>query len=244
VRNSKRRAVYVGWLMMLAIFVFPSSAFSDVTLFAECAYTEDDLDCFIYADIDTGTELRAASFKLTYDIAEVTLDLAERASSIWYLGDAAPGFDTPNAIDTSTAGQVILATGKLDTTLTTSGVGGNRAPVGVVRFNRTGSTMPFSPTLSLSLGKPDPFDNVVQTDGVVLDDIGVTIGGFTVRERGDANADGNVTPADMLAVRNAYYGGLPLGCEPAADCNDDSTNIFPKVTPADMICIRNKYYAP
>ncbi len=232
-RKLQRQAVCLGLSVLFALLIVPPNAFSDVTLFAECAYTETDCDCYIYAGIDPGTELRSASFKLTYDAAELTLDQAERDSSVWYLGDAAPGFDTPNAIDTSTAGQVIVTVGKLDTTDTSSGVGGSRATIGVVKFNRTESSMPFSPTLlTLTLGRSSPFDNVVQTDGVVLDATGVTIGSPAVMERGDANGDGFLTNLDMFTVRGMLSTGDYVVY---ADCNDDGY-----LTNLDMFCIRGK----
>ena len=88
------------------------------------------------------------------------------------------------------------------------------------------------------MAKGGDYDNFVTVNGNPIEGTAeLTFGAITVCERGDANADGSVTPADMIAVKNAFYGGAPLNCETAADCNCDLT-----VTPADMICIKNAFY--
>jgi hypothetical protein len=83
------------------------------------------------------------------------------------------------------------------------------------------------------------FANFVTTSGTVLDAAadGVSYS-VIIRERGDANADGDVNPVDMTAVKKAYYSNASLPCWPAADCNADEN-----VDPVDMTCIKKKYYS-
>jgi len=124
--------------------------------------------------------------------------------------------------DTSTAGEVVIILGKLDTGDATAGVSGDRVLLGKVRFNRTGSSMPFSPTLGIALGKVDPYANFVDTaepTANVLDDTGVNFGTIIIAKRGDANADGNITMADAMFVKHMFQSGLPYVCY--ADANSD-----------------------
>lgn len=248
--RSSKSSLPVGFIFFVASALMPVALFAaDVDVYAEGAYTASDLVVYIYADTtgSTTTVLRSAGVKLTYKTYELTFDSAEKNESVWFLGTD-PYMDPENTI-VGDDGEVVIVLGKLDTDDPAAGVSGDRVLLGKVTFTREGSSMPFAPTLALGLGKTGDFANFVDT-GVpanVLDDddpASITFGSMTVRERGDANADGSVTPADIIAVRNAYYGDMPLGCEAAADCNDDSSDIYPNVTPADMICIRNKYYSP
>jgi hypothetical protein len=234
------------WVMAaLILLVLPAYALAlDVDVFAEGAYTATALEVRIYANINAGN-LCSYGAKLSYDTSKLTVGTATKNDDVWYFGTTAAkqGYMNP---DTATAGQIIFIGGKLDTGSPTAGVTGTRVLLGKATFTRKESSMGLGTTaetyfgINLALGKASPYDNFVTTAGVVKDGAGVAFNtANTVRERGDANGDGSVTPADMIAVRNAYYGGAALGNAVAADCNGDGS-----VTPADMICIRNKYYAP
>jgi len=251
------RFLQIGCALFLVCALAPVNAFSQVSVYAEGAYTETDLAVYIYTDITAPTELRSAGVKLTYVTSELIFASAEKndvgpdgavgtADDVWALGTES--YMNPENSSAGEDGEVVIILGKLNTEAASVGVSGDRVLLGRAKFTHTGLT---SFTLGLELGKEHPnhptdiFANFVDTESPanVLDD-SIVFGEIKIRERGDANADGSVTPADMIAVRNAYYGGAPLGCEPAADCNDDAVlpNIYPNITPADMICIRNKYY--
>lgn len=233
----------VSWLFVFAaITCVPLNAFAVVTLSAEAAYTANDLAVYIYADTG-GAELRSGGVKLTYDTNDLTLSevipnngkLARYPHPpYWYLGDSPPGLETPNAVDTSTPGVVTIIVGILDSDSpdpAATGVIGDRVLIGVVRFDRTGSDMPLSTTLALTLGKEAPFDNFVQTDKTVLDPT-VGIGEITVKERGDSNKNDLIDTGDMFVVRN-MIGGDDFSV--FADCNDNGL-----IDTGDMFCIRNK----
>ena len=230
-KKSSRSLLIIGLLVFVASALIPVNSFADVDVYGEGAYTESDLVVYIYADINSPTELRSAGVKLTYETAALTVDTAEKNDSDWFLGSES--YMDP---DMSTAGEVVIILGKLDTGDATAGVSGDRVLLGKVRFNRTGSSMPFSPTLGLALGKVDPYANFVDTaepTANVLDDTGVNFGLITVKERGDANGDGTITGADRGAVK--YFmvnGGVAY---PWMDCNDDGT-----ITGADRGCIKYK----
>ncbi len=230
-KKSSRSLLIIGLLVFVASALIPVNSFADVDVYGEGAYTESDLVVYIYADINSPTELRSAGVKLTYETAALTVDTTEKNESDWFLGSES--YMDP---DTSTAGEVVIILGKLDTGDATAGVSGDRVLLGKVRFNRTGSSIPFSPTLDLALGKVDPYANFVDTaepTANVLDDTGVNFGLITVKERGDANGDGTITGADRGAVK--YFmvnGGVAY---PWMDCNDDGT-----ITGADRGCIKYK----
>jgi len=232
-----------AFIFGLAVFLFcgflPTSSFAqDVDVYGEAAWTDSDVAVYIYADINGSAPGPICSFgvKLTHS-PDLTPDTANTGTdkTTWSLGS----HDYTDVYDEGDA--VVLIGGKLDPSDPTAGVSGERILLGKVTFTHSGATMPPSPPLALALGKSGLYSNFVCTDvdSTVLDVGGVNFGAIAINERGDANADGNVTPADMLAVRNTYYAGAALGNETAADCNGDGS-----VTPADMICIRNKYYNP
>lgn len=216
-KKSSRSLLIIGLLVFVASALIPVNSFADVDVYGEGAYTESDLVVYIYADINSPTELRSAGVKLTYETAALTVDTAEKNESDWFLGSES--YMDP---DMSTAGEVVIILGKLDTGDATAGVSGDRVLLGKVRFNRTGSSIPFSPTLDLALGKVDPYANFVDTaepTANVLDDTGVNFGTIIIAKRGDANADGNITMADAMFVKHMFQSGLPYVCY--ADANSD-----------------------
>ncbi|MDL1983654.1 MAG: dockerin type I domain-containing protein [Deltaproteobacteria bacterium] len=216
-KKSSRSLLIIGLLVFVASALIPVNSFADVDVYGEGAYTESDLVVYIYADINSPTELRSAGVKLTYETAALTVDTAEKNDSDWFLGSES--YMDP---DMSTAGEVVIILGKLDTGDATAGVSGDRVLLGKVRFNRTGSSIPFSPTLDLALGKVDPYANFVDTaepTANVLDDTGVNFGTIIIAKRGDANADGNITMADAMFVKHMFQSGLPYVCY--ADANSD-----------------------
>ncbi len=230
-KKSSRSLLIIGLLVFVASALIPVNSFADVDVYGEGAYTESDLVVYIYADINSSTELRSAGVKLTYETAALTVTSAEKNESVWFLGSES--YMDP---DTSTAGEVVIILGKLDTGDATAGVSGDRVLLGKVRFNRTGSSIPFSPTLDLALGKVDPYANFVDTaepTANVLDDTGVNFGLITVKERGDANGDGSVNVQDMSATKFYMMNGGDWHCW--MDCNADET-----INVQDMSCIKYK----
>ena len=229
-KKSSRSLLIIGLLVFVASALIPVNSFADVDVYGEGAYTESDLVVYIYADINSPTELRSAGVKLTYETAALTLDTAEKNESVWFLGSES--YMDP---DTSTAGEVVIILGKLDTGDATAGVSGDRVLLGKVRFSRTESSMPFSPTLGIALGKVNPYANFVDTaepTANVLDDTGVNFGTITIAERGDANADGNITMADAMFVKHMFQSGLPYVCY--ADANGDGA-----ISMADAMLIKH-----
>lgn len=205
----------------------------DVRVYGESAYTETDLDVYLYADINT-SNLLSFGIKLNYDPTRLAVSSAEKNSQVWYMGDSATKYPYADP-DISVPGEITIVGGKIDSADPMSGVSGQRVLLGKVKFARTDAQS--VPVLTVGYARGGSYDSFVKAGGTVLDWESVNLGTVIVRERGDANGDGRVTPADMITIRNAYYGNTPLICEPAADCNKDG-----RVTPADMICVRNKYY--
>ncbi|MGD9365817.1 MAG: dockerin type I domain-containing protein [Desulfobacteraceae bacterium] len=232
-RNGRRLILCIALIICSA--VIPASTLAaEVNVYAEGAYTETDLVLHIYADITSGAIL-SFGVKVTYPATELTYSSATKNEAVWYMGDGTTNYPYMNPEDDGS--NVVIIGGKLDTADPTAGVTGTRVLLGTVTFTHSGTT-DFS-GVTLTYGRGDgsgAYKNFVETDGTVKDG---EVTGFSVEiyERGDANADGNITPADMIAIRNAYYGGASLPSETAADCNADGS-----ITPADMICIRNKYY--
>jgi hypothetical protein len=223
-----------------------AAAEGDVYVYAEGAYTTDDLTVYIYADINVvlcsyGVALNYATSKLISDDEDPNGPVAVVNEEVWYMGTegATIPYMPP---ETSTAGKVVFIGAKLDTDTPTAGVTGDRVLLGKVTFSRTEGTDPGATPetyfgITLALGRPDlnpptvTFDNFVCTDGTIEDDDGVSFTALTVRERGDANADGVITNMDMFAVKDM----LSASYVPYADCNDDKV-----ITNMDMFCIKDK----
>ena len=231
--------------LSIAFFSVPAASHAaDIDVYAEGAYTETDLVIYIYADINAGPIL---SFGVSIEYpADLTFSAATKNEDVWYFGEGGPDhtYMDPEHVAPvgSNPGSVTIIGGKLDTTpgAASDGVNGSRVLLGSVTFTHAGVT-DFS-GVTLTYGRGDgtsAYKNFVGTDGTVYDSADTSGVDFSIGiyERGDANADGSVTPADMIAIRNHYYGGAALASETAADCNGDG-----EIAPADMICVRNKYY--
>ena len=217
-----------GFVLLAVIQLSPVTALADVNVFAEGAYTATDLVVYIYADttVGTATELRSAGVKLTYNTSELSNCTAEKNEDTWFLGDK----PYMNPDTTTTAGQVVIILGKLDTDAPEEGVSGDRVLLGKVSFTHSELTV-F--TLNLDYGKRGPaneFKNFVATDQTVLDDSAVSFGTITVRQRGDANADGTVNVNDLRTLRQ-IIGDPDAPCY--SDCNGDGT-----VNVNDLRCLR------
>ena len=73
----------------VAIFCFTTGQSMAVTVHGEGAYTDDDVQVCIYADIDISEALRSFGVRLVYNPAELTYDglKTTKNEAVWYLGD-------------------------------------------------------------------------------------------------------------------------------------------------------------
>ena len=230
----KNRVVFlVAAMVMVLAFALPAAA--AVTVYAEGAYTDSDLVVYIYADIDTDA-ICSAGVKLTYDNTVLTVAAAEKNDDVWYMGD---GTTNETYMDPEDVGDgVIVICGKLDTADPTAGVMDSRVLLGKVTFNIVGApiTTPVADPeahfgISVELGRGGDFANFVTVAGTEIDDA-VVFDGAIVRERGDANASGDITSADMFKIRSLLGSGEYIVY---ADCNGSGD-----ITGADMFCVRSK----
>lgn len=224
-KKSSRRLLIIGLLVFVMGALIPVNSFAaDVDVYAEGAYTETDFAVYIYADIN-GPNILSAGVKLTYDTSELTVTSAEKNESVWFLGGES--YMDP---DISTPGEVVFILGKLDTADPAAGVSGERVLLGKAVFTRNITN--DAPSVTLSLGRTtDTYSNFVATDATDLDG-SVNFIAATVVQRGDANADGVITFADMSKVRAMITNNE---FTIYADCNIDGVITF-----ADMSCLRRK----
>ena len=220
-----------------------------VNVFAEGAYTDDDLVVYIYANttVEGTSTLRSAGVKLTYEPSQLEVTAAEKNDTVWSLG----GEEYMNP-ETSTPGEVVIILGKLDPDNTSAGVSGERVLLGVVKFNRVpdGQFNPENPDLELTYGKrgtaiPESnpteysFKNFVDVDANVLDNANIIFDEVEIHKRGDANADGKISGTDRNTVR--FYminGGI---AHPWMDCNADGETLLDiKISGTDRNCIKYK----
>ena len=224
----------------LVLMLLPAAAFGQaVTVYAEGAYTADDLAVYIYADI-TGDPLCSFGVSLNYDSGKLTVDTNPDKTNInkniWFFGSSPPGEGCPNCV-TSTTGKIIFIGGKLDTNNPTQGVSGTRKLLAKATFNRVpGQDTAFG--IALGLGKTNPtpppsFDNFVTsvTPATLLDG-SVNFSSVTIRERGDADGNGEINVNDMRTLRQLI--GVD-NASPWVDCDGDGA-----VTVNDVRCLRQK----
>jgi hypothetical protein len=228
--GRKARGLILTFALLICCGLIATPSFAaDVDVYAEGAYTADDLVLYIYADINAGPIL-SFGVKVNYP-STLTYDSATKNEAIWYFGDGTTNHPYMNP-ENDGSGVVIIG-GKLDTNAPTAGVTGTRVLLGTVTFTHDPSVTDFS-GVTLTYGRGDgtgDYKNFVgSTDGTVFDGAGV---GFAVEihKRGDANGDGSINVADMSAVRFFITnGGIQY---PWMDCNDDQN-----VNVADMSCVR------
>ena len=227
-RINRRSPCFMAPVLLLLLM--PAAAFSQVTVYAEGAYTATDLAVHIFADI-TGNPLCSYGVTLTYNTAKVTVATATKNDDVWYFGTTSDKKPYMNP-DTSTAGKIVFIGGKLDTGSPTQGVSGTRVLLGKATFSRvSGQDTAFG--ISLGIGKTHPpFDNfVTSVSPANVLDASVAFSTVTIAKRGDANADGHINVSDYITVRNLLSAPNP---PPYADCNADGL-----VNVSDYICIRN-----
>lgn len=185
----------------------------------------------IFANISETTPILSYGVKLNYDAAQMTVVSAEKNEAVWFFGDGTPAGNKPYMNpDTSTAGQVIIIGGTLNTADPTGGVSGRRLLLGRVTFNRASTS--YKPVLTIANAKAAPYSNFVRTNGTVLDGTAGMALTTNVYELGDANASGAITPPDINAVK-ALIGSTTYHVY--ADCNCDG-----KITPPDINCVKGK----
>ena len=227
----KKRIICLA-VILFSMLIAAHPTLAGVNVFAEGAYTDDDLVVYIYADTTIGSPstLRSAGVKLTYNSSQLQVTGADKNEALWSLG----GEEYMNP-ETSTSGEVVIILGKLDPDNTSAGVSGERVLLGKVTFAHAGLT---SFALSLDYGKrgtTNEFKNFVDTatpDANVLDDTAVNFDTIIVAERGDADADGVFTTSDMLQTKELIKKNV-YKC--FADCDEDGV-----LTTSDMLCIKPK----
>ena len=220
------------------VFLAPGYASAQVSVYAEGAYTDTDLAVYIYADITASTSdeaLLSYGVTLKYNSADFESPVVKKNTSAWYFGDQDDPYSTPNAEpDTSTAGEVIIIGGKIDSAAPLEGVSGERVLLATVTFDRLTTD---SPTAELYLGKGGSYANFVQINGIDLDqtlageDESGTIGQVDIFQRGDANGDSKVSMQDISTV---YSMVLNAQFRCYADANGDG-----EVSMLDINEVRN-----
>lgn len=234
--NIFKKAVF---FLILLLFLAPGYASGQVSVYAEGAYTDTDLVVYIYADITAGSSdeaLLSYGVTLKYNPEDLYALVVKKNSSDWYFGDKDNPYSTPNAEpDTSTAGEVIIIGGKLDSADPFEGVSGDRVLLATVTFERLTAN---APSTELYLGKEGAYANFVQINGTDLDqtlageDKSGTIGQVGIYQRGDADGDGYITTSDMFKVKGAMATKV-YKCY--VDCDGDGY-----ITTSDMFCIKEK----
>jgi hypothetical protein len=234
-----KRCLSVGLMALVLAAFTPVGAFAaeEVNVFVEGAWTQDDVELCIYADLSAA--VISAGIKVTYVASKYAVASAEKNETVWFFKDEDGTMLSYMDPDTSVAGEIFIPLGHVDAQGDPlEGVDGNRVLLAKARFTRTpaADAPPEEGDFVVDLGKPAPYDNFVRaSDGEVLDDNGgVTFGPDTIAERGDANASGSINIDDVTAVRNIVFGD-PSRCY--ADCNDDGA-----INIDDVTCIRNKVF--
>jgi hypothetical protein len=228
----------LGLAASLILILLPAFSFGAVTYFTDCAWEGTEFVCDVYADTD-GDNLISGGIKISYDPSKLSSPIAEKNEDVWFFGtESGTKYTYMDPELDESAGTITYIVGKLDEDDPTAGVSGERVVIGTVTFERSASDDPCAGDdpagyygLDLELGRGGEYENFVSTSGDLMDN-SAGKGTIIAAERGDANADCNISTADYIAARNLIGSDNP---PPYADCNRDG-----KVSTADYICIRNK----
>ena len=215
---------------------------------AECAYTANDVVCYVYVDtIDgdaSGQQLRSGGVKLTYNADELmgpgsqNPPVATKNVTDWYFGagsqDAGLEYMDP---ETGTTGEIVFIVGKMDTTpnFEGGGVSGSRVEIGHVSFTRVNPGLPVADpaatfTIAVELGREAPFANFVNVAAEELDGA-ITAFNTTVAERWDADAPGFLSSRDLTKLRSLLRDEIYVIY---ADCSGDGA-----LTSRDLTSLRS-----
>jgi hypothetical protein len=238
--NKKIKYGLAGILSSAVIMSSALTAGADTSVYAEGAYNDTDLDVYVYADIPDA--LVSMGIRVAYDSTKFTAVSAEKNEAVWYFGDSTTTYPYKDPEDDG-SGVVILG-GKIDTGDPTAGVTGSKVLLGKIHFTRVNSDDPwdgggqpedfFGITVGLGIDG-GTYANFVQTDGTVQEDTGdlhLSFDGVTIREYGDANADGVINVNDIRELRKKMSGAPYV---PYVDCNGDGS-----VNVNDIRCLRRK----
>ncbi len=221
--KGKRNLMFLAMAVCLMGLGLPGTALA-VDAFAECAYTKNDVVCYVYAN--TGADdLISAGVKLTYDANDLALAGTTKNDADWYFGDGTTNY--PYMSPEEVADGVIYIVGKLDTNAPQAGVNGPRLLIGTASFNRKTANVPV---IGLDYGRTAPYVNFVSTTGADLDGGNGGVGFSTkVVERGDANASGSISTRDLNTLNTLLNAGNYVVY---ADCNASGT-----LTTRDLNCL-------
>ena len=248
--------VFVSCLVVVFVFVGGQAMAVDIYGEGASSDTNNDVQVCIYADIGGSEALRSFGVRLVYNSDELSYDdsRSTRNEEVWHLRDEA-GTDHPctrsncgpKDVEVSApVHAVVIIGGFLDGTLehpAEEKVAGNRVLLGTVWFTRVSGSGPLTNPLTLALGQVSPYANFVKGPDPATDVLDASVDFIShgdgeavvkVRERGDANGDGNITMADAMFVKHMFQGGLPYVCY--ADANSDDT-----ISMADAMLIKHIY---
>jgi hypothetical protein len=234
---KNKNKLFIGLATFIVLTVIPAFSFAAVTYFTDCAWEGTEFVCHVYVDTG-GDAVISGGVKLSYDPSRLSSPSAEKNEDVWFFGtDGGTTFTYMDPEVDTGAGTITYIVGRLDEDAPTVGVSGDRVIIGTVNFTRSASDAPCTGDpvgfygLDLTLGRNGGYENFVSTAGDLLDG-GATKGSIQAAERGDANADCNISTADYIGVRNLIGSENP---PPYADCNGDGA-----VSTGDYICVRNK----
>ncbi len=236
IKQNNRTFWLIAACMAVCLIMWTSLAWAETSVYAEGAYDDTSLVLYVYADITDDAPLVSQCFKLTYDPTKLTFSTASKNEAVWYFGKGGPDYPYKDPEDTGDA--VVVIGGKLDTDAPQAGVSGDRVLLGTVTFNRLSSGTPPDPLapeeyfgISLDIGKGGNFANFVDVNGNCQDNNSNLFKGITIRERGDADADGYITNSDFFAIKPLINNKYVV----YADCDSDGV-----ITNSDYFCVKGK----
>ncbi len=205
-----KKMIWFALIVLSCSFLFAANSFAvtDVTIYAEGAYTDTDLDVNVYADI-VGDPIVSYGIGLNYDNTKLSYDSSntKRNDAEWYFGDGSnngnpPGnyeYKQPENINVSgSVDAAIMIGGKLDTgqhedgtSKALDGVVGNRILLGTFSFARK------------DVGQSVTQDSLTKSaDGYFQLQLGLAKGGTYVNFASIAgenlDGDGNAIPSSLI----------------------------------------------
>jgi hypothetical protein len=196
--------------LLLAAAACAAPASAAVRVYGEASSTGPEINVVVYADI-TDTSIVSHSFRLFYNAAQLHVLEAHEDTGVWYLRNSNTSYPYPEP-DASHPGEILFIGAHMDGNNPRAGVGGNRVPLGSVRFARSGSA---TPTFDLTIGRAGQFANFVNTNAAVLEAQPGQVALLAVTPNpADQDLDGLGDSWEQRyfgSTRNAFYSDDPDG---------------------------------
>lgn len=136
-----KNKLFIGLAAFLTFALLPASSSAAVAVSAECAWNNDQLDCYIYANTG-GDAIISGGVELAYDTTQLSSPVAEKNEDDWFFGEGPGGTNYPYMAPeiNPTDGKIVFIVGKLKESDPGEGATSEKVLIGTATFERSTTT--------------------------------------------------------------------------------------------------------